>query len=203
MPLKNWCSIHARWSKSSLKHSIRFCGIFPSLKHNFFAYHSFEVPLCPDCIFEIHQLWQSGFSRVYSNSCCSYSFKAEIINIAQSSHNMYSNNILNFSRVSDNFKCLYKKKSEKLLKAPPIYRLHLCSGVRPPNECPGYDIKLSDCEAPNWVQIMCSIEQTVCKQMIEVKLWLLNSNTWNYSTVCKNGAWVRLRMLSIKYVWSE
>ena len=24
MPLKNWCSIHARWSKSSLKHSIHF-----------------------------------------------------------------------------------------------------------------------------------------------------------------------------------
>ena len=32
MPLKNWCSIHARWSKSSLKHSIRFCGIFPQVK---------------------------------------------------------------------------------------------------------------------------------------------------------------------------
>ena len=27
MPLKNWCSINARWSKSSLKHSIHFCGI--------------------------------------------------------------------------------------------------------------------------------------------------------------------------------
>ena len=27
-PLKNWCSNHSRWSKSSLKHSIRFCGIF-------------------------------------------------------------------------------------------------------------------------------------------------------------------------------
>ena len=57
MPLKNWCSIYARWSKSSLKHSIRFCGIlksFPSLKQNFIAYR-------PDCIFEIHQLWQSGF----------------------------------------------------------------------------------------------------------------------------------------------
>ena len=26
-PLKNWCSIHARCFKSSLKHSIRFCGI--------------------------------------------------------------------------------------------------------------------------------------------------------------------------------
>ena len=37
MSLKNWCSIHARWSKSSLKHSIRFCGIFPSLKQNFIA----------------------------------------------------------------------------------------------------------------------------------------------------------------------
>ena len=29
MPLKNWCSIHARCSKSSLKHSMRLCGIFP------------------------------------------------------------------------------------------------------------------------------------------------------------------------------
>ena len=28
MQLKTWCSIHARCSKSSLKHSIRFCGIF-------------------------------------------------------------------------------------------------------------------------------------------------------------------------------
>ena len=32
MPLKNWCLIHARWSKSSLKHSIRFCGIFSKFK---------------------------------------------------------------------------------------------------------------------------------------------------------------------------
>ena len=27
MPLKNWCSIHARCSKNSVKHSIRFCGM--------------------------------------------------------------------------------------------------------------------------------------------------------------------------------
>ena len=46
MPLKNWCSIHARWSKSSLTHSIRFCGIFPSLKHNFIAYRSSKVSYC-------------------------------------------------------------------------------------------------------------------------------------------------------------
>ena len=96
MLLKNWCWIHARWSKSSLKHSIHFCGIFPSLKQNYIAYHSSKVSFHPDCIFEIHQLWQSGFSRVYLNFCCSCSFEAEIIKIGQSSHKMYSNNILNF-----------------------------------------------------------------------------------------------------------
>ena len=67
-----------------------------SVKRNFMAYRSSKVPSRPDCIFEIHQLWQSGFSRVYSNSCCSCSFEIEIIKIDQSSHKMYSNNILNF-----------------------------------------------------------------------------------------------------------
>ena len=51
IPLKNWCSIQARWSKSSLKHSIHFCGIFPSLKHISIAYRSSKVS---DCIFLIH-----------------------------------------------------------------------------------------------------------------------------------------------------
>ena len=50
-------------------------AFFPSLKQNFIAYRSSKVS---DCIFEIHQLWQSGFSRVYSNCCCSCSFEAEI-----------------------------------------------------------------------------------------------------------------------------
>ena len=94
MSLKNWCSIHARFSKSSLKHSISFCGIF--FQQNFIAYHSSKVSLCPDCIFEIHQLWQSGFSRVYSNCYCSCSFEPEILRIGQLSHKMYSNNIVNF-----------------------------------------------------------------------------------------------------------
>ena len=92
IPLQNWCSIHARCSKSSLKHSIRFCDIFPSLKQNFFANSSSSRQ---DFIFKIHQLWQSGFNRVYSNCCCRCSFEAEIIRIGQSSHKMYSNNILN------------------------------------------------------------------------------------------------------------
>ena len=96
MPLKNWCLIHARWSKISLKHSIRFCGIFPSLKQNFIVYRSSKMSSHPDSIFEIHHLGQSSFSRVYSNCCYSCSFKAEIIKIGQSSHKMYRNNIVNF-----------------------------------------------------------------------------------------------------------
>ena len=37
MPLKNSCSIHARGSKSSLKHSIRFCSIFSKFKTEFYC----------------------------------------------------------------------------------------------------------------------------------------------------------------------
>ena len=37
IPLKNWCSIHVRCSKSSLKHSIRFCGIFSKFKTQFYC----------------------------------------------------------------------------------------------------------------------------------------------------------------------
>ena len=112
MPLKNWCSIQARWSKSSLKQSIRFCGIFSNLKQNFIAYYSSKVSSRPDCIFEIHQLWQSGFSRVYSNCCCSCSFEPEVIKIGQSSHNMYSNNIVNFQESTTNINAHYEKSLE-------------------------------------------------------------------------------------------
>ena len=88
-------------------------AFFPSLKHNFIAYRSFKDS---DCIFEIPQLWQSGFSKVYSNCCCSCSFEAEIIKIGQSSHKMY-NNKSEFSSVYDNFKCPYEKSLE-------TYRMH-------------------------------------------------------------------------------
>ena len=71
-------------------------AFFPSLKQNFIAYHSSKVSSHPDSIFEIHQLWQSGFSWVYSNSYCSCSFEPEVLKIGQSSHKMYSNNIVNF-----------------------------------------------------------------------------------------------------------
>ena len=91
---------HARFMQDTRKAvwSIPYVSVafFPSLKQNFIACCSFNVSSRPDCIFEIHQPWQSGFSRVYLNSCCSCSFECEIIKIGQSSHKVYSKNILNF-----------------------------------------------------------------------------------------------------------
>ena len=93
---------------------------FPSLKQNFIAYRSSKVSSRPNGIFEIHQLWQWGFSRVYSNCCCSCWFEAEIIKIGQSSHKMYSNNILNFQECTTILN-VCTKKSGNLLKPPRIY----------------------------------------------------------------------------------
>ena len=98
---------------------------FPSLKQNFIAFRSCKVSSHQDCIFEIHQLWQSDFSRVYSNCCCSYSFEPEIIKIGQSSHKMYSNNILNFQETKTILNAC-TKKSGNLLNAPRIsYLIYL------------------------------------------------------------------------------
>ena len=73
----------------------------------------------------------------------------------------------------------------------------------PPNKFPEYDIKPSDGEAPAseiwgmWSTLSLAFyppervlskeskEQTVCKQMTDVKLLLLYSNTWNHLTQCK------------------
>ena len=90
-------------------------AFFPNLKQNFTAYRSSKVSSCPDCIFEIHQRWQSGFSRVYSISCCSCLFEAEIIKIGQSSHKMYSNKILNFQE-STTILNAHMKKVWKLIE---------------------------------------------------------------------------------------
>ena len=111
MLLKNWCSIHVRCSKSSVKHSIRFCGIFSKLKTEFYCISFFLTSRW--------HFWNSPavtISRVYSNCCCSCSFEPEIIKIGQSSHKMYSNNILNFQE-SMTILNARTKKSGNLLKA--------------------------------------------------------------------------------------
>ena len=117
-PLANWFMQDGRKVVWSIPYvSVAF---FPSLKQNFIAYHFSKVSSHPDCIFEINQLWQSGFSSVYSNCCCSCSFEHEIIKIVQSSHKMYSNNILNFQE-STTILNACTKKSGNLLNVPHIY----------------------------------------------------------------------------------
>ena len=103
-------------------------AFFPSLKQNFIAYRSSKVSALPECIFEIHQLWQSGFSRVYSNSCCSCSLESEIIKIGQSYHKVYSNNIVNFQESMQILNAC-TKKSGNLLKALPTDKIALKTEV--------------------------------------------------------------------------
>ena len=91
-----------------------FVAFFPSLKQNIISYRSSKES---NWIFEIYQLWQSGFSRVYSNCCCSCSFAPEIIKIGQSSHNMCSNKIGNFQE-STTILNAHTKISGNLLYAP-------------------------------------------------------------------------------------
>ena len=109
IPLKNWCPIHSRWSKAVWSIPYVSVAFFPSLKQNFIAYLSSKVSSRSDCTFEIHQLWQSGFSRVYTNCYCSCSFEPEIIRIGQSSHKMYINKILNFQDSTTIFNAHTKK----------------------------------------------------------------------------------------------
>ena len=138
------------WSKSSLKPSIRFCGsIFSSLKQTFIAYRSSKVS---DRIFEIHRLWQTGFSRAYSNCCCSYFFEAEIIKIGQSSHKMYSNNILNFQESMTILNaCTKKSKLKGMNRNPSGITLHADTRIHSHTinhmwGCPrGVMVKAMDC----------------------------------------------------------
>ena len=80
MPLKNWCSIHVRCSKNSLKHSIGFSGFFSKFKSEFYCISFFLTS-------RLH-FWSSPVVtiRVYSNCCWSCSFEPEIIKISQSKH---------------------------------------------------------------------------------------------------------------------
>ena len=95
-------------------------AFFPSLKQNSIAYRSSKVSSHPDCIFEIHQLWQLVFSRVYSNCCCSCWLELKIIKIGQSSYKMYSGNIVNFQE-STTILNACTKKSGNLLNSPHMY----------------------------------------------------------------------------------
>ena len=95
-------------------------AFFPSLKQNFIAYRSSKVSSRPHCIFEIHKLWQSDFSWVYSNCCCSCRFEPEIIKIKLLSYKIDSNNILNFQESTTILNACTKEILETYW-IPPIY----------------------------------------------------------------------------------
>ena len=94
-------------------------AFFPSLKQNIIVYLSSKVSSRPESIFELHQLWQSGFSRVYSNSCCSCWFEPEILKIGQSSHKIDSNKILNFQESTTILNAHTKK----------VWKLNACTSL--------------------------------------------------------------------------
>ena len=112
-PLKNWCSIHARSSKSSLKHSIGFCGIFSQVLNKILLH--IVLLKCPHVQIAFLKFTSSG--NIF---CCSCSVEPEIIKINQSSHKMYSNNILNFQE-STTILNACTKEYENLLNAPCIW----------------------------------------------------------------------------------
>ena len=92
--------------ESEAFHTVSFFAFFPSWKQNFIVYHSSKVS---DCIFEIHQLWQSGFCWVYSSCCCSCWFEPEIIKISLSSHRCIAITYWIFKSLQF---CLYKESLE-------------------------------------------------------------------------------------------
>ena len=82
-------------------------AFFPSLKHNFIAYRSFNVS---DCILKF-----TSCDNLTLVGCIPIAAVAVHLNL--SSHNMYSNNIVNFEE-STTILNVHTTKSRNLLKAP-------------------------------------------------------------------------------------
>ena len=71
---------------------------------------------------------------MYSNCCSSCSFERDIIKIGESSHKMYSKNILNFQESTPILNANIKK-SGNLLKAPRILRCDREERINQISEC--------------------------------------------------------------------
>ena len=79
-----------------------------------------------------------SFSRVYSNACCSCLFEPEIIEISQSYHKMYSNNILNFQESATILNASTKK-------SPETYWRHFVSHDKFPSSIADNKISFDKC----------------------------------------------------------
>ena len=101
---------------------------------------------------------------MYSNCCCSCWFEAEIIKIGQSSHNMYSSNILNFQESMTILNAHTKK----------VWKLIVCASYLSPF---GWDCGIC------WLQDYGGI--TCC-------LWVVTRNAWGQNNGCwvaKGAIW--------------
>ena len=162
---------------------------FPRLKQNFIAYRSSKVSSHPDCIFEIRQLWQSGFSRMYSNCCCSCSFESEIIKISQSSHKIYSNNILNSQESTTILNACTKKKVWKLFEGTtfvfinPIWRAECDTRSISKRSLTGLNSEFSSL----WL---------VAKPMLKKESVLLFTLSW------RENNWIHTFPESIRAMWN-
>ena len=83
MPLNNWCSIHARWSKSSLKYSICFCVSLSKFKTEFYCIWTWN-----------HKIGQSS-QNMYSNNILKFQESTTILN----TYTKKSGNLLNAPRI--------------------------------------------------------------------------------------------------------
>ena len=76
-----------------------------------------------------------------------------------------------------NFMIWSSSKKMKQITACPvdwscrIHQLHLCKGVRPSNECPGYDTKQSDGEIPAMLEL-CRMWSTPLLPSLPGPIWL-------------------------------
>ena len=107
----------AIWKGHPMRLELTRVGLLVELANHYTTSDWYRSSKVSYCIFEIHHLWQPGFSRVYSNCCCCCSLEPEIRKIGQSSHKMYSKNIMNFQASTTTLNAC-TKKSGNLLNAP-------------------------------------------------------------------------------------
>ena len=125
----SWWSFIGIWMRAILckfsqysNRSQNYCGL-----HGVSSFFDFQLFQSPSQAFWDHSKctnynWQSGFCRVYSNFCSTRSFEAKIIKIGLSSHNIYTNNILNFQE-STTILNAYTKKVWKLIECTTYIQL--------------------------------------------------------------------------------
>ncbi len=127
---------------------------------------------------------------MYSSSYCRCSFEPEIIKIGQSSHKIYSNNIVNFQE-SKTILNACTKKSGNLLNVPRIYiYIYISKWVGPRRD--SYFLRihlfilfLHTYTFPAWCfrQRICMVQDGVCSIAVAYLHWL-------HVAICHVVAWM-------------